>query len=159
MPIQMVGGHIQHDRDLRSKLLDGLQLKARDLQHNKGIRGSRLNQRYRGGSNVATNHSWIAATRDDLSYQSSGRSFAVRTRNRHNRAWEKTIGEFDLSDYRLAHRTRLYYCGRIRGDSTTHSNHGLSAQRSLTLAAGCNHDAMIEKLWNGSAQLVGRFGV
>src|ERR1700728_3799683 len=144
MPIQMVRRNVQYHRDLGSERLNGLQLKARDFQHNHALRLRPLRQRNRRSANVSADECRQPSRSQNLSRERSRRSLPIRTGNRHNRSWQKLRRQLNLADHWLAQRPCLRQQRRVHRNTRAHHNQILSAKGALAVPAGLDRNPMIE---------------
>src|SRR5271157_956419 len=84
VPVEMIWGDVEDNRNLRMEALDGFQLEAANLQHNPGVVGGSLDEADRWSANVAPHQRLPPASSDDLSCQRGGRGLTVRTGDRYD---------------------------------------------------------------------------
>ena len=159
VPVQMIGRHVQHHGNLRTKRLNRLQLKTRNFQHNHGLPRRPLRQRNRRSTNVPADQRRQSARRQNLARQRRRRSLPVRPSNRHNRPRQKLRRQFNLANHRLAHGPRLHQHRRIHRNPRTHHNQILPAKRALSVPARLDRNPMIEQRRNLIPQFISALGI
>ena len=98
MPVEMVGGNVEHGGDVRPESPDGFKLEAGYLKHSYRILGRFLDQRNGRSANIAAHEGGKTAVSNHFTGQGRGCGLAVRTGNGNDPAGKKLGRQFDFSD-------------------------------------------------------------
>src|ERR1700722_3694565 len=153
VPIEMVGRDVQNHSDARTEIDNRFQLKARDFKHRPRRRPSLTYKTNGGGSDISANQCREISSSDNLAGQGSRGCFAVGSRNRDNRTFQKLRSEFDLTYDRLSQTAGLYQLWRVDRHTRTDHDKILSPEGTFTVAAGLDRDPVLQQQQDFIAKL------
>ncbi len=119
MTVQMIGRYVQYRRYLWMKILDRLELEARDLRDRYGIPAHERRRIGVGISDIAHNVNTVIIFLHDLSHKGGRRRLSVRSSDRKDPALRKMIRKLDLAPYVDPLLLHIYHKIRIDRHSRT----------------------------------------
>src|ERR1035441_10063548 len=94
VPVKMIGGDVQHHCNARVKALDGLQLKAADLQHHPSVFGGTLDESNCRRSDVSADQRMTTTSCNNLASQRSGRGLPIGASDGDDPAFQEARRQF-----------------------------------------------------------------
>jgi len=107
VPVEVIGGQVQHHADVGAKCLDGLELKTAHLRHRDRQIAGGFHARKQRRADVATHEHRNAGGLQDVADERGRRRLAVRPGDRHQPPAQKTPRQLDFAPYRNSPRARF----------------------------------------------------
>ena len=157
--VEVIGRDVEDRRDMRTEGLDRLQLEARNLQHNPGVRRRLLDKGNCRRADISPDQRLTSARGDDFAGQRGGGGFAVGAGDGHDLSFEEARRQLDFSDDRDAETAGVLQRADVAGDSGADHNQILIAEGALAVLAGFHRNATVEQRRNFGRELILALGI
>ena len=143
--IEVVGRDVEDDGDLGMKLLGGFELEAGDFEDRPGFGGAFVDEGDDGDADVAADERVESGCFEDLADQRRGGGFAVGAGDGERLAAQEAGGEFEFADDGAAEVAGLHELGCVERNTGADDDEVLAAEGEQAVAAGFDHDALVEQ--------------